>query len=161
MKKSTKVISLSILTVVIIFGLFSFNDYLLKKINTDPEFQKILQKVEKNDPGSVSKADIDISLIPEYGGFQKTPEQIKADERFVNTVMNEFKDKRSASNEMIASGNQYYQKEDLDTAMRRYNQAWLLDETNPEVYIGFGNILKKRGDENGANEMFQKASNLR
>lgn len=79
----------------------------------------------------------------------------------MNTVMNEFKDKRSASNEMIASGNQYYQKEDLDTAMRRYNQAWLLDETNPEVYIGFGNILKKRGDENGANEMFQKASNLR
>jgi tetratricopeptide (TPR) repeat protein len=162
MKKISKIVWWLVLAVIIIsIILFFVGPYSFKKMSTSPEFQKSLKEVERKNPGVVSQSSVDISLIPQYGGFQKTPEQVKADEEFVTTLINKFKDKRIASNETIKVGNKYYQKEDLNTAIRRYNQAWLLDDTNPEVYTSFGNILKKRGDESGANEMFQKANSLK
>lgn len=42
-------------------------------------------------------------------------------------------------------------------AMRRFNQAWLLDPTNPEIYWGFGSILHDQEKMCEAMTHFEKA----
>jgi tetratricopeptide (TPR) repeat protein len=37
-----------------------------------------------------------------------------------------------------------YYEGDLDTAMKRFNQAWMFDRENPEVYWGFGLVMGQR-----------------
>jgi len=37
----------------------------------------------------------------------------------------------------------YYQG-NFDKAMRRFNQAWMFDRENPDVYWGFASVLQKR-----------------
>ena len=37
-----------------------------------------------------------------------------------------------------------YYEGDFDKSMRRFNQAWMFDPENPEVYWGFGLVLQKR-----------------
>ena len=39
--------------------------------------------------------------------------------------------------------NAYYQG-DFDTAIKRFNQGWMFDRENPEVYWGFGLIMGQR-----------------
>ena len=46
-------------------------------------------------------------------------------------------------------------------AMKRFNQAWLLDPNNHNIYIGFGDILNKRGYIKNASLMYQKAEKLK
>ena len=41
-------------------------------------------------------------------------------------------------------GWKYFYKGDLDTAIKRFNQAWLFDEKNYQAYWGFGIICGKR-----------------
>lgn len=36
---------------------------------------------------------------------------------------------------------------DLDTAMKRFNQAWMFDRENPEVYWGFGLVMGQRASQ--------------
>lgn len=45
-------------------------------------------------------------------------------------------------------------------AMRRFNQAWLLDSMNPEVYAGFGSVLHDQGKNCDAMRMMSKALSL-
>jgi tetratricopeptide (TPR) repeat protein len=40
----------------------------------------------------------------------------------------------------------YYQG-DLDTAIKRFNQGWMFDRENPEVYWGFGLIMGQRASQ--------------
>ncbi|MDD3815382.1 MAG: hypothetical protein PHZ02_12150 [Desulfocapsaceae bacterium] len=40
----------------------------------------------------------------------------------------------------------YYQG-DLDTAIKRFNQGWMFDRENPEVYWGFGLIMGQRSSQ--------------
>ena len=41
-------------------------------------------------------------------------------------------------------GWQYFYNGDLDTAIKRFNQAWMFNRDNPEAYWGFGLIMGKR-----------------
>ena len=36
---------------------------------------------------------------------------------------------------------------DLDTAIKRFNQAWMFDRENPEVYWGFGLLMGQRASQ--------------
>ena len=101
------------------------------------------------------------NLLPMYGYMEKTDGEKKADEEFIGIVVKEYGDKENASQEIVNVANEYYQKGDMDTAMKRYNQAWLLNSNNPDVYVGFGNILKKQGYEKEADEMYKKSEEFR
>lgn len=57
-------------------------------------------------------------------------------------------------------GWQYFDEGDLKTAMKRFNQAWLLDEKNADVFWGFGNVSLVKRDPKEAIEMFKKALEL-
>ena len=64
-------------------------------------------------------------------------------------------------------GWEYFYKGDADTAIKRFNQAWLFDPDNPQVWWGFGVIMGDRGMKEckdnfllKAIEYLQKASSL-
>ena len=102
----------------------------------------------------------DISLLPMYGGIQKTEKQKQADEIYLKTMDANFSSRRAASQSAAKAGWGFLRKRDLNTAMRRFNQAWLLDPIYYEAYAGFARILDIQGNFQGASKMAEKAMNL-
>lgn len=96
--------------------------------------------------GPASGSGIPIDQVPMYGGMDRSayPDLKQADERLIAGASAEFGSRRNASNAWINVGFDYYLKDDLANAMRRFNQAWLLDPDNPEVYWGFASVLSDR-----------------
>ena len=86
-------------------------------------------------------------LLPRYGHLPRTEEETSADSAFVKKIMAlpQFKTPREASNHLIKLGFQYYNRDDLKTAMSRFNQAYLLDSTNSDDYWGYGAIYMRFG----------------
>jgi cytochrome c-type biogenesis protein CcmH/NrfG len=83
-------------------------------------------------------------LLPRYGYLPKTQEEIKSDSDYIKQMMTlpQFKTRREASNHLIGLGFQYYYRQDLKTAMYRFNQAYLLDSTNTDIFWGYGAIYR-------------------
>jgi tetratricopeptide (TPR) repeat protein len=82
----------------------------------------------------------DIRLLPEYGHQPKTNEQIQADQEFISTALKADTTNRKASDHLIRLGFSYLYRGDIRTAMYRFNQAYLLDPKNENIYWGFGAI---------------------
>lgn len=87
-----------------------------------------------------------INERPMYGGREKTPAMREADARFIQDCIADGTNREAASREVSQLGWQYFFRNDFSTAMKRFNQDWLLDPNNPEAYWGFGLIRKKEGD---------------
>jgi tetratricopeptide (TPR) repeat protein len=85
-----------------------------------------------------------INLIPQYGDVKKCPQQLQFDKEFIAETEKQFNNKKAASEYYASKGWEYFYKDDLDTAMKRFNKAWLLNNQNASVYWGFGNILGKK-----------------
>jgi tetratricopeptide (TPR) repeat protein len=79
-----------------------------------------------------------------YGRLQKCEEQLKIDKDFLADCDKFYKDRNEATRHHVDWGWSYFYKNQLDSAMMRFNQAWLLDSTNADIYWGFGNILGMR-----------------
>lgn len=88
-------------------------------------------------------------LLPEYGHQIKTEAEIDADEKFISSIMamDQFEgDRHAASNHLIQLGFNYLYMQDLFTAMSRFNQAYLLDSTNSDIYWGYGAVYMTLGN---------------
>jgi tetratricopeptide (TPR) repeat protein len=82
-------------------------------------------------PLLVNAKDRPINELPMYGGkHNPTVEQNKA---------------FSASAAKLAW--QYYYRGDLDTAIKRFNQAWMFDRDSVDALWGFGLIMGRRASE--------------
>jgi tetratricopeptide (TPR) repeat protein len=84
------------------------------------------------------------NLIPEYGRQKKCQDLIDTDNKFLETCDANFENRKEASEYHIQRGWDFFYKNQLDTSMMRFNQAWLLDSTNADIYWGFGNILGRQ-----------------
>jgi len=113
--------------------------------------------VVQNDPHLKS-----IDQVPMYGGMdrQSVPELKKADDAFIESASSAFGGRERAAKRWVDQAFAFYNHDDLDMAMRRFNQAWLLDPKNPEVYWGFGAVLHDRGLAFGAYDMEMRAYKL-
>jgi tetratricopeptide (TPR) repeat protein len=103
------------------------------------------------------EAKINKRLLPRYGLLQKTEREIEADKRFISETMKQpqFKgDFRAASNHLIRLGFNYLYRGDLRTAMYRFNQAYLLDSTNTDIYWGYGGFYMMLGNFNEAQKQY-------
>lgn len=113
------------------------------------------------------QAKTNIGLLPKYGHILKTEEQKKLDEQFIEETiqLEKFKgDRTEASSHMISLGFNYLYRGDLKTAMYRFNQAYLLDSINSDIYWGYGAVYMTLGDyEKGKqqyeNGLFQNPNN--
>ncbi len=85
-----------------------------------------------------------INLLPMYGEVKKCEQQIEFDKKFILESEKQFKNRKKASEYYVSKGWEYFYKNEDDTSMKRFNQAWLLDNSNPQIYWGFGNLLGKK-----------------
>lgn len=95
------------------------------------------------DGATAAKSDR-VDNLPMYGQPQlaRPPAMKKADAAFVKKVIKDFgPDLRAASNAWCEVGADFLQKGNLDFALRRFNQAWLLDPKNYEPFWGFGRAM--------------------
>ena len=93
-----------------------------------------------------------------YGGFSKTAGQQQADEEFLATVLPRFDDNRTVAAERFArmGWNLYYQ-DNRSSAIKRFNQAWLLDAGNQHALWGFAVISRDRGKRSDALRYYEMA----
>lgn len=96
-----------------------------------------------------------------FGNVAKTPEQLALDKDFVDSFAARGLSRRQGSNEAAAIGWQYMRRRDIPTAIKRFNQAWLLDPENYEPYWGFATVIMDRDkDPEGSERMFRKAIDM-
>ncbi|MBF0462282.1 MAG: hypothetical protein HQL87_12905 [Magnetococcales bacterium] len=82
---------------------------------------------------------------PMYGGREKNEDLKRSDETFLTGIMLQGYTKESGSKEVVDLGWKYFFKGDVATAMQRFNQAWLLNPENGDVYHGFAVVTAQRG----------------
>lgn len=113
-------------------------------------------------PQPAQKVRTPIDQVPMYGGMdrQSVPELKKGDEEFIEKVSSAFGGRENAAKKWVVQAFAFYNHDELDMAMRRFNQAWLLNPKNPEVYWGFGAVLHDRGLAFGAYDMEMRAYEL-
>jgi Tfp pilus assembly protein PilF len=85
---------------------------------------------------------------PMYGGEDRAanPELRDADAKLVADSVKVFGSPRAASDAFVSDGATAFRSGDQPSAMRFYNQAWLVDKDNPAVYWGFAAVLYQRDE---------------
>jgi len=83
----------------------------------------------------------DRNLLPKYGGLPRADWPKAADEAFIAATDEEYYgDRGKASQDMAIRGWQYLSAGNRDDAMRRFNQAWLLNNHNGTALWGMAAI---------------------
>lgn len=94
---------------------------------------------------------------PEYGGWQKTEEELEADRVFLEESDKIQPDRELACQEYIKLGWLFLEGQDWETAMRRANQAWQLNDQNADVYTLFAAILNYHQAHDESLDMLERA----
>ncbi len=98
---------------------------------------------------------------PMYGNMPFSDEQKKLNYLVVNEVIKEAGSKQAALKRTIKLAWYYfYNRNDRAAAMRRFNQAWLLDPNSNEVFYGFGVLTSLQGKTGEAIPLYKKALEL-
>ena len=101
-------------------------------------------------------AKTQINLQPEYGNVKKTNGELQEDKEFIGFSLKNDTTPRKASEHLVRLGFTHLYQGDIETAMRRFNQAWLLDPTNENAYWGYGAIYFTFNDSKSALEQYEK-----
>ncbi len=95
------------------------------------------------------------NTIPMYGEVPKSDEIKKIDDDFRKECLKEYKTLDSSVNVQIYFGWSYYYHDTLKTAMKRFNQAWLLNPEFPDSYFGFAALLETQGNKKDADRFYK------
>ena len=112
--------------------------------------------------GCVSGGGTRVDNIPMYGQPEiERPEMLKkADEDFINKAVSGIGSREEASKLWWHEAERYMNEGNLDFAMRRYNQSWLLDPENYQPYWGFARVMVAKRQYEESFEYFKKAAEL-
>lgn len=89
------------------------------------------------------------------------PENLKqADEAFIRDSTLRYGSRQGASNALANQGWTAIRNKQIDLAMQRFNQAWLLNPKNFSAFWGFGAVLSERGKLAEAVEQLETARDL-
>lgn len=76
--------------------------------------------------------------IPMWEGVKKTAEQLAADKKFLSAAQERTKGKMEIIvQDALQRGWRFIGKNKPDMAIKRFNQAWLIDPDNPGIHWGF------------------------
>lgn len=112
---------------------------------------------------AATSAEERLDNLPMYGQpAVPRPEVLRqADKDFITNAVAGFGGSReAASKAWDAQGNRYLQEGNLDYAMRRYNQAWLLDPSSYRPYWGFARVMLQTDRLDDAISHFETAKVL-
>src|SRR5882724_2165625 len=94
---------------------------------------------------------------PMFGNQPKTPEMLAADAQFIAATEKYGYTHAQGSDKSVELGWRYFSKHDIPTAMKRFNQAWLLDPDNGDAFHGFAVLVMARDqDAAQADSLFQQ-----
>ncbi len=100
----------------------------------------------------------DRNLLPKYGGLPLTAIEKEINDKFVSGMDEDYHgDLKKASMDMAARGWQYLAAGDYDDAMRRFNQAWLLNKKNGIALWGMAAIESSSGKFDDSLKLFAEA----
>lgn len=99
------------------------------------------------------------NMLPMYGPAL-TEAQSEVNKKFLDALAlgKSHADIRRRSDNAMASGWNCYYRGELDTAMFRFNQAWLIDSSSIAPYIGFSTIYLTLGDSTMTGRMYACAA---
>jgi tetratricopeptide (TPR) repeat protein len=98
---------------------------------------------------------VDIRLRPRYGDAPKNAAQQASDAEFVRTVLATDSTPRAASKHLLELGFQLLREGDFTRSMYRFNQAYLIDASNTDVYWGFGSFFMELDKPDLAHTMYR------
>ncbi len=98
--------------------------------------------------------------IPMYGQADRSnnPDFVAEDNSLIAKATRTFGTREHASEGYVERGFDNYANNKFDKSMVRFNQAWLLNQDNPYVYLGFGLLLDKEEQSCEASKMFRLAN---
>jgi len=97
---------------------------------------------------AVNAAELPVNEMPMYNyDAPKTEDMKVADYIFIAQMVEKEGSRENAALAAIEWGWSYYEKGDLASAMKRFNQAYLLDPSQGEAYTGMAVIVSDR-DQN-------------
>jgi tetratricopeptide (TPR) repeat protein len=100
----------------------------------------------------------DRNLLPKYGPLPRTEWQKAADAKFISAIDEQYHgDRNKASTELAARGWQYLVERNFADAMRRFNQAWLLNNSNGTALWGMATIQASSGKFDDSLKLFAEA----
>lgn len=100
----------------------------------------------------------DISLLPKYGSLPKTEAQKISDEKFIASIDEYHKgNRKKAAEEISARGWQFLRQGNVADAIRRFNQAWLLDSSGGSALWGMAVIQANTGKAADSLKLFEEA----
>lgn len=97
------------------------------------------------------------NLLPMFGNLPKTEDQQRKDEKFLSSCDKSFTNRKEASTFFMERGWEYFNEGQVDTAMYRFNLAWLLNPDNSNTYWAFGLVTANRGNTQEAIPLYEKA----
>ena len=101
------------------------------------------------------------NLLPKYGQLPKNEAQKATDERYIAEAKRYFNgDLKKAASQVALTGWKYLRGGDFDGAMRRFNQAWLLDPANGSAVWGMAVYQAQTGKVAEAFSLFSEADGL-
>jgi tetratricopeptide (TPR) repeat protein len=85
--------------------------------------------------------------LPMYGqpGIPRPESLKKLDEDFIRDATLRFGNRQAASRALAEQGWASIRRGMFDVAMRRFNEAWLLNPKNYQAFWGFGAVLSEQG----------------
>jgi len=93
-------------------------------------------------------------------GIPRSEDLKKRDEVFIREASIRYGNRLAASRALAAEGWTAARRGVFDLAMRRFNQAWLLNPKNYQAFWGFGAVLSERGKLTEALEQLENARSL-
>lgn len=96
-------------------------------------------------------------VLPMFGKIAKTEEQQLKDQKFLSSCDASFTTRKEASNFFVERGWEYLNEGQTDTAMYRFNLAWLLNPDNSDTYWAFGLVTAAKGNPAEAIGYYEKA----
>ena len=112
-------------------------------MNTGGPITYYLDNFELRNVPSCS-AEYSINELPMYGHIQKTPGQQRADKRFIEEMTQHLQSRTDAADYFAGVGWTAFRKGDCSLAIKRFNQAWLLNPKNQLALWGFAVISMDR-----------------
>ncbi|MES2734059.1 MAG: hypothetical protein V4714_20090 [Bacteroidota bacterium] len=99
---------------------------------------------------------VDLKFLPLFGGQPRSAAQQQEDQAFLADCDRSFSTREEASKFFETRAWEYLQEGKSDTAIYRFNLAWLLNNKSVNVYWGLGAIAAEKGKNDNAIELLEK-----
>lgn len=100
----------------------------------------------------------DMNLQPKYGSLPKNDAQKAADAKFIASIDDYYRgDRKKGAEDVSSRGWQFLRQGNPPDAMKRFNQAWLLDNTNGNALWGMAVIQAGSGKIDESLKLFGEA----